>query len=96
MEWKVFCMYLANIEIIQNMSSLDLEVSVESILGKVPLRSPQAVAPDEIPHGVSVQPRETNPAFIIGRLKGDHISQAISIAMARAIAYISVRWWLEP
>ena len=62
-------MYLAEIEIIQNMSSLDLEVSVESILGKVPLRSPQAVAPDEIPHGVSVQPRETNPAFIIGRLK---------------------------
>ena len=24
------------------------------------------------------------------------ISQAISIAMARAIAYISLRWWLEP
>ena len=44
------------------MSSLDLEVSVEAILGKVPLRPPQAVAPDEIPHGVSVQPGELSEA----------------------------------
>ena len=55
-------MYLAEIEIIQNMSSLDLEVSVESILGKVPLRSSQAVTSDEMPHGVSVQPGELSEA----------------------------------
>ena len=55
-------LYLAKIKIIQNMSSLDLEVSVEAILGKVPLRPPQAVAPDEIPHGVSVQPGELSEA----------------------------------
>ena len=44
------------------MSSLDLQVSVESILGKVPLRSPQAVASDEMPHGVPVQPGELSVA----------------------------------
>ena len=44
------------------MSSLELEVSVESILGKVPLGSPQTVAPDEVSHGVPVQPGELSEA----------------------------------
>ena len=48
-------MYLAEIGIIENMSFLDLQVSVESILGKVPLGALQSLFSDKIPHGVFVQ-----------------------------------------
>ena len=37
------------------MSFLDLQISVEPILGIIPLRCLPAVAPNKIPHGVFVQ-----------------------------------------
>ena len=45
---SIYCAFLAEIKIIQNMSFLHLEVSVESILGEVPLRSSQPVAPESV------------------------------------------------